>query len=216
MGLIVANAAIADDSTEKPKDKAAGTNIPNGRQVGDTLEWNGRAWTPVAKPVTGFVLLDANGEVIGSYDRRNHTVLLDINNTYYELPVTSKGFPDMEKQFPWLLSPSDYPDGRIDQQYFTSFDCTGTAHIPIGRAISQLQSDFPLIAPVTYATIDNKLMGLGNTETIVANSYQYWVNGDATCYSFTFEDEVHTDPNNRSIIIEDLSRYTVPFSIKAN
>lgn len=35
IGLVIANSAIADDSIEKTKDKAAGTNIPNGRQVGD-------------------------------------------------------------------------------------------------------------------------------------------------------------------------------------
>jgi hypothetical protein len=46
----------------------AGTQIANGTYTGDTLVWNGNAWTPVTKPSTGFVLLDASGVVIGDYD----------------------------------------------------------------------------------------------------------------------------------------------------
>ena len=74
-----------------------------------------------------------------------------------------------------------------------------------------------MIATSIYATIDNKLLGLSNTETIVVNSYQSYGDGDANCDSNAgFESEIYTNPNNRSIIIEDLSRYPVPFSIKEN
>ena len=46
----------------------AGTQIANGTHTGDTLVWNGSAWTPVTIPsYSAPVVVDANGVYIGTF-----------------------------------------------------------------------------------------------------------------------------------------------------
>ncbi len=197
---------------------ASGTTIANGTNTGDTLMWNGTTWTPVTKTSTGFVLLDANGVVIGEYDFPSSNVILEKNSIYYLLPVTSSGFTEQLNIFASTPRSSTY---------FTTADCTGTAYY---QAIDY--SSFPpqpfsnlVTSSIVYG---NKLYQQGEVISILAMSRMIVGYNNNDCMTSGVPDinggtwgggsgvPMNIVTPSSMILIEDLSIYPTPFSIKAN
>ena len=199
----------------------AGTTIANGTHTGDTLVWNGNAWTSVTKPSTGFVLLDANGVVIGDYDFGGSYAILLINSIYYQLPVTHEGFTEQQNIF------ASTPQSST---YFTTADCTGTAYyaaIDYSSPWTSQPFSNRVTLPIVYGnalykqdptqvsnilTMSRMVVGYNNNNCMRSGVPDIhggtWGNGSGV--------PMNAVTPNSMILIEDLSIYKKPFSIQAN
>ena len=165
---------------------------------------------------SGYVLLDANNNIIGPYDFVSSTAILGINQIYYQLPVTSSGFTEQQNIFKSTPQASTY---------FTSTNCSGTAYY---QAIdySSPWSSQPFLNRVTSNIVyGNKLYKQGQIISILAMSRMVVGYNNNNCLVSGIADmnggvwfavTMNVVTPNSMILIEDLSIYPTPFSIKAN
>ena len=196
----------------------AGTQIANGTHTGDTLVWNGSAWTPATKTSTGFVLLDANGLVIGDYDFVGSYAILLINSIYYQLPVTHEGFTEQQNIF------ASTPQSST---YFTTADCTGTAYYEaIDYSSPETAQPFSnrVTLPIVYGnalykqdptqvsnilTMSTMIVGYNNNNCMRSGVPD--INGGIWRGGM-----MNVVTPSSMIVIEDLNKYPIPFTIQEN
>lgn len=162
---------------------------------------------------SGYVLLDAKGNIIGNYDFMNRSAILEINQIYYALPVDSSGFKEINNIF-----------SSTAQTYFTSTDCSGTAYY------RDLDRTF---APPSFPNRENYPIVFGNkiykedlsqVISITAMSMHSPGYTGTTCgnqnpdlYGGRFlPTQINVVTPSALILIEDFSIYPTPFSITAN
>ena len=153
------------------------------------------------------MLLDANGAVIGDYDFGGSYTILLINSIYYQLHVNSSGF----------LGPQ-ITNAYQDSIYFTTADCTGTAYYETignnsGVSFSN-RENWPIVyGNKLYKQDPSQGISLTPTSRQVVGGLCY-VSGILAADTETWYAQLMNLVTH--IVIEDLSIYPTPFSIKAN
>ncbi len=166
-------------------------------------------------PSSGYVLLDANNNIIGPYIFSSSSTILEINKNFYQVPVTSTGFTTINNYI-----------ASTNQTYFTSNDCSGTAYYGAPNFTNLNLNLNPFPSQIITATVySNKLYKLDTTQivNITANSMHSPGYLGTNCGNQTqdlyggsfFPTLVTVIPSSGLILIEDLSIYPTPFSIKA-